>query len=101
MSRTSNPLSTMMAWGHFSQAYARMALSACEVVWRRTTAMANGTMTPREAVVMVMEKPTAFATSAERAAVAAARGGDAARIATAALRPYGARTRSNARRLRK
>ncbi|MBP7000537.1 hypothetical protein [Amaricoccus sp.] len=68
---------------------------------RRTMAMASGTMTPHEAVAMFMEKPAAFATAAEKAAVAAARGGDAARIASAALRPYGVKTRSNVRRLRK
>jgi hypothetical protein len=50
---------------------------------------------------MVMEKATAFALASEKAAVAAAKGGDATRIATAALRPYGTKARSNVRRLRR
>lgn len=100
MSRNSNPLSAWAAWAEFAQAYNRMCLSAGEVIARRTMRMASGSMTPYEAVAMVLEKPTAFASSAERAAVAAARGGDAVRIATAALRPYGAKTRSNVRKLR-
>ena len=67
-----------------------MSMSAGEVIMRRIMRMASGAMTPPEAVGMVMEKATAFAAATERAAVAAARGGDAAKIATAALRPYGA-----------
>jgi hypothetical protein len=50
---------------------------------------------------MVMEKASAFVTSAEKASVAAARGAHPAKIASAALRPYGSRTRANARRLRR
>ena len=50
---------------------------------------------------MVMEKATAFAAASERAAVAAATGADPARIASAALRPIRAKTRSNVRKLRR
>lgn len=101
MSRSSNPLSALMAWNHYAQAYVRMIVAANEVILRRTMQMASGTMTPHEAMAMVLEKPTAFATATEKMAVAAARGGDPVRIASAALRPYGAKTRSNVRRLRK
>ncbi|MBP7243135.1 antibiotic ABC transporter [Amaricoccus sp.] len=101
MPRATSPFTALIAWGNLTQSYARMSLAAGEVILRRTMQMASGTMTPHEAVAMVMEKPAAFATSAERAAVAAARGGDVTRIASAALRPYGAKTRSNVRRLRK
>ena len=63
--------------------------------------MATGAMSKPEATGMVMEKLTAMVTSAEKAAVAAAQGGNPLAIATAALRPYGSKTRSNARRLRR
>ena len=76
-------------------------MSAGEVIFHRSMRMASGTMTPPEAVGMVMEKATAFAASAEKATVAAARGGDPVKIATAALRPYGSKTRSNVRKLRR
>jgi hypothetical protein len=101
MPRTPSPFAAMAAWGRFAAACTRMNLAAGEIILRRTHQMATGTMTPPEAVAMVMEKSTAFAQSAEKAALAAARGGDAARIATAALSPYGAKTRSNVRKLRK
>lgn len=85
----------------FGAAYMQMSMSAGEVIARRTQSMALGTMTTPEAFAMVLEKGTAFAEATEAAAVAAARGGDPLRIATAALKPYGARTGSNARKLRK
>ena len=79
-----------------------MSMSAGEVIMRRIDAHGLGRHDrPPEAVGMVMEKATAFALAAEKAAVAAARGGDAAKIASAALRPYGARTRANVRQLRR
>ena len=80
-------------------AWMRMALSANEVILRRSAQMARGAMTPVEATRMMMEKPAAFAHSAERAAAAIARGASVTAIASAALRPYGVRTRANARRL--
>lgn len=100
MARSQNPFSALTAWVAYAQAYNRMCLSAGEVIARRSMRIALGAMTPSEAVAMVLEKPTAFASSAEKAAVAAARGGDPVRIASAALRPYGAKTRSNVRKLR-
>ena len=88
-------------WQQVSLTYGRMVMSASEVIQKRTTQMALGTMKPEEATRMVLEKPAAFAKSFEMAARAAAgsRGGAAA--ALAAIRPIEAKTRSNSRRLRK
>lgn len=88
------------SWMKFTQAYADMSMNAAEVIAHRSMRMAMGTMTTPEAIGMVLEKATAFATAAERAAIVAARGGDVINIASEALKPYGAKTRSNARRLR-
>jgi hypothetical protein len=91
----------MRAWSDYGVAYSRMLIAANEVILRRTHQMATGAMTGPEATGMVMEKMTAMAVSAEKAAVAAAKGANPLAIATAALRPYGAKTTANARRLRK
>ena len=101
MNYTRQSVSAMRAWSEYGMAYSRMLMSANEVILRRTQQMATGVMTKPEATGMVMEKLTAMATSAEKAAVAAAKGATPIAIATAALRPYGSKTRSNARRLRK
>jgi hypothetical protein len=82
-------------------AYQMMAVSAFEVIFRRTHMMANGRMSPPDAIAMVLEKATVFAAAAEKAAVAAAKGGDPVRVASAALKPYGTKTRANVRRLRR
>jgi hypothetical protein len=96
-----NPLTAATAWSSFSVAYTQMTVAAAEVILRRTMRMAQGAMTAGEAVGMVMEKATAFAAATEGAAVAAAGGGDAIRIANAALRPIRVKTRSNVRKLRR
>ncbi|MFQ8431451.1 hypothetical protein [Amaricoccus sp. W119] len=88
------------SWMKFARAYYEMSMHAAEVITRRSLRMASGTMTPPEAIGMVMEKATAFAIASERAAITAAKGGDVMKIASAALKPYGAKTRSNARKLR-
>jgi hypothetical protein len=95
-----DPLQMGTAWTKFAIAYTQMSVAASEVVLRRTLKMAQGGMTAGEAVGMVMEKATAFVAATEGAAVAAAAGGDALGIASAALRPIRAKTRSNARKLR-
>ena len=82
------PMNAANAWVRFAIAYSQMAMAAGEVIFRRSMRMSQGAMTGPEAVGMVLEKATAFATATERAAVAAAAGGDAARIARAALQPY-------------
>lgn len=94
----SNPFA---AWMDYAAAYSEMSLAASEIILRRTQRMATGAMTPPEALAMVLEKSTAFALATERAALAAAGGGDAAKVLTAALAPYGDKTRSNVRKLRK
>lgn len=91
----------MTAWMTYATALGRMQMAAAEVILRRTHQMATGTMTHPEAIGMVLEKGTAMAVSAEKAMVAAARGGDALRVASAALRPFGSKTRSNVRKLRR
>jgi hypothetical protein len=88
------------SWMKFATAYGEMSMNAAEVIALRTMRIASGAMTPHEAMAMVLEKATAFSDSAERAAVVAAKGGDVMNIASAALKPYGAKTRSNARKLR-
>jgi len=92
---------TASAWMRFAKDYSQMAMAAGEVIFKRTLRMSQGTMTGPEAVGMVLEKATAFAVSAERAAAAAATGADPARIAHAALKPYRTKTRSNARKYRR
>jgi len=101
MDYTRQGLRAMRAWTEYGTAYSRMLMTANEVILRRTHQMATGVMSKPEATGMVMEKMTAMAKSAEKAAVAAAKGANPIAIATAALRPYGSKTRSNARRLRK
>lgn len=94
-------LEAMQAWTRLATAYTRMSMSAGEVIARRTMMMAQGAMSGPEAARMVLEKPTAFAAAAERAARSAARGATPVAVAEAALKPIGARTRANAKRLRK
>lgn len=101
MDYTRQGFRAMRAWSAYGTAYAQMLMSANEVILRRTHQMATGGMTRPEAAGMVMEKVTAMSTAAEKAAVAAAKGANPLAIATAALRPYGTKTKANARRLRK
>jgi hypothetical protein len=108
MARNFDPFAAMResmrayaAWSRFAATYTRMQMSAAEVIARRTTMMAQGVMTHPEAVRMVLEKPATLAFAAEKAMTAAARGGDMATVAHAALRPIGRKTAANARRLRK
>jgi hypothetical protein len=89
------------AWIRLARDYSQMTVAASEVILRRSMLISQGAMTGAEAVGMVMEKATAFATATERAAVAAATGADPARIAHAALRPYRTKTRSNVRKYRR
>ena len=88
------------AWMRFAMSYGQMNMAAAEVIMRRSMKISQGRMSAPEAVGMVLEKATAFTKASENAAVAAFRGADPARIATAALRPIRAKTRSNARKYR-
>jgi hypothetical protein len=94
-------LNSANAWVKLAMEYSQMSMAAGEIIMRRSMKMSQGAMTAPEMMGMVMEKATAFATSTERAAVAAAKGGDAASVAHAALRPYRAKTTSNVRKYRR
>ena len=95
------PMKAANAWIKFAIDYSQMAVAASEVIVRRSMRMSQGAMTGPEAVGMVHEKASAFATATERAAIAAATGADPAKIAQAALRPIRAKTRSNVRKYRR
>jgi hypothetical protein len=96
-----NPMNMMVEWMKVASSYNMMTLSAGEVIARRAMMMASGAMTGRDAMGMVMEKATIFATASERATMAAASGANPVRITAAALKPYSTKTRSNARKLRR
>jgi hypothetical protein len=89
------------SWIKYAFAFQAMSVAAAEIILRRSMRISQGKMTGPEAVGMVMEKATAVAMATERAAVAAARGGDPVRIANAALTPFRAKTRSNVRKYRR
>ncbi len=91
----------LRAWVAYGTALQGMSLAAGEVIFRRSLMLAQGSMSGPDALGMVLEKASTFVLSAEKAAVAASRGADPARIAAAALRPYGSRTKANVRKLRR
>ncbi len=93
-------MKAMQGWSRLGAAYAKMSLSAGEVIARRSMMMAQGAMSAPEATRMMLEKPSAFASATQKAMMAAARGADPATVAVAALRPIGVSTRANAKRLR-
>lgn len=95
-----NGMKALEAWSRVASAYARLTIASAEVIALRTAMMAQGSMSAPEAAQMMMEKPTAFATSAQRAMAAAVQGRDAAAITSAALRPLKTAAAANARRLR-
>lgn len=81
--------------------YSQMNVAAAEVIMHRMTKMAQGGMSGPEAMGMIMEKASTFTRAGERAAKAAARGANPVTIASAALTPIRARTRSNVRKYRR
>jgi hypothetical protein len=101
MYRPFDQMAAATAWMKYAIAYSQMSVAASEVMLRRGLRMSQGAMTAPEAIGMVMEKATAVTAAAERAAVAAATGGDPAKIAHAALRPIRTKARSNARKYRR
>lgn len=101
MMNSFGPFQAANSWMKFAMDYTQMSVAAGEVIFRRTLRMSQGLMTAPEAMGMVLEKATAFATATEHAAVAAATGADPAKIAHAALRPYRAKTQSNVRKYRR
>nr|WP_156889274.1 hypothetical protein [Halomonas sp. 1513] len=97
---SNNPMNIMFAWMKIASSYNQMMLASAEVITRRTMLIASGTMSVPDAMGMMMEKSTIYATASERAAVAMASGADPAKITAAALKPYTTKTQSNVRKLR-
>ncbi|APX91976.1 hypothetical protein BWR19_02880 [Halomonas sp. 1513] len=93
-------MNIMFAWMKIASSYNQMMLASAEVITRRTMLIASGTMSVPDAMGMMMEKSTIYATASERAAVAMASGADPAKITAAALKPYTTKTQSNVRKLR-
>lgn len=94
-------ISAATTWQKAGLAYGQMVMTANQVIAMRTMQMALGTMKPAEAARMVMEKPTAFAKSMEMATRSAAASRGIAAATLAGIKPIGAKTKSNAKRLRK
>lgn len=92
------PKNPVRLWTQF----VRMAIESQMVIGLRTAGM-MGIMTqaPGEPFRMVAEKQAAATESLFAMAQAAGRGASAERVMSAALRPYGKRTRANSRRLTK
>ena len=86
-------------WQAAGLAYGQMLMTAQTVIGVRVTQMALGVMKPEESARMVLEKPAAFAKSIEMAARAHAAKRGTAAVALAAIKPIGARTAANAKRL--
>lgn len=86
-------------WQQAGLAYGQMLMTAQMVIAARTQQMALGTMKPEEATRMVLEKPAAFLKAFEMAARSSAASRGHAATALAALKPIGARTAANAKRL--
>ena len=96
-----NGMDAMRSLMQFATAYQTMAISAGEVFFRRSLMMASGSMSPPDAVDMVVEKATTFAEAAGEATAAVAKGEDPVGVASAALEPYGTQTEANVRELRR
>lgn len=93
-------LNAATAWLRFAVSLGQMNMAAAEVIMQRSMKISQGRMSAPEAAGMFFEKTTAFSRATESAATAAMRGAHPARIASAALRPISAKTRSNARKYR-
>ncbi|WP_424926575.1 hypothetical protein [Amaricoccus tamworthensis] len=88
------------SWMRLGLHYTQMNMAAAEVIAHRVMRMSQGTMSASEAMQMVMEKGSSMALASEKAAMAAVKGSSPVEIATAAIGPLRAATRSNAKRLR-
>lgn len=86
-------------WQRVAMAQMQMMYTASTVIQIRVMQMGLGIMRPDEAARMVLEKPTAFAKSTEMSMRALARNRGYAAAALEAMKPVGAKTKSNARRL--
>ena len=77
-----------------------MMTNATITIWQRTARAMQGTLMPSEWLDMVMEKPLAAGDAIESMTrVINRRRTSPVQIGQAALKPYGKRTRANARRL--
>lgn len=88
-----------MTWQKAGLAYTQMLVTANQVIAVRTMQMALGTMKPEEAARMVLEKPSALAKSMEMASRSAAASRGFAAATLAGIKPIGAKTASNMKRL--
>ena len=80
--------------------YQQMTLNASITIWQRSSSAMQGRLLPSEAFSMVMEKPQAASEAGVKMLRSVNRGKTSAvDLATEALKPYGKRTRANARRL--
>ncbi|MCA8878921.1 MAG: hypothetical protein KDA73_02980 [Rhodobacteraceae bacterium] len=101
MFHTKSLFDAARTWQQAGTAYGRMLMTAQQVIAVRSMQMALGTMKPEEATRMVLEKPAAFAKAFEMAARSQAASRGTAAAALAAIKPIGAKTAANARRLGK
>ena len=92
---------TPIAFTKFAFQQQKLSMAACEVVFRRMTALGAGQMSDTEAVSMVFEKPTAFAKGAERAAQAMVMGRGPLAATIEFYKPMTHKATSNAKRLRR
>ena len=69
-----NGMGAVRSLMQFATAYQTMAISAGEVFFRRSLMMASGSMSPPDAVDMVVEKATTFAEAAGEATAAVIKG---------------------------
>ncbi len=90
---------TAEIWQKAALAGAQTMIAAGTVMQIRMMQMGLGTMKPEEASRMILEKPVAFARSAQESTSALMRNQGLAAAALAGVRPIGTTTRANARRL--
>lgn len=100
MARTIKPLTPLDFFELMAQQQ-KLALAASETIWHRSLQLALGKMSPVETASMWVEKPTAFVTGFEKAAIAAVSGKSPAKVMQAAWAPVTAKASSNAKRLRR
>lgn len=97
-----DPTAVMRAaatWQKACFAYGQMLMTANQVIASRMMQMSLGTMKPEEMTRMYLEKPAAFAKSFEMAARSASASRGYAAATLAGIKPIGAKTSSNAKRL--
>ncbi|ORE93501.1 hypothetical protein [Acuticoccus yangtzensis] len=86
-------------WNDAAWSGAQMWMSATSVIQTRTLQMMTGTMRADEAARMLMEKPSAFAKSAEMTMRAMAGNKGIGAVVAAGIKPISASATANAKRL--